>query len=126
MLNDLMLLWNGFLAFPTSLHIVFTGLIAIWFLLMYIAYSQARSPTNSWYNINIKHINAAFAKVRREFKSEEARRLAYISTYRELSDKLNYEIGTDYTDYTTTQRSVMIYLLTRYRDVMYFYTPKKK
>lgn len=126
MSNDLAVLWNGFLAFPTELHVIFGGLFGMVLWLIIITYHDRKDPRFYWYRRNIKNIDDAFTQVRRAHKCREARGKAYVEMYHKLSRELHYEIGANYVDYTTGQRSVVIHLLTRYRDVMYFYANNPK
>ena len=120
MANTFGQLWSFVLSMPLGLKLIYLGLVVglVWYI--YMTISRKRDPRFTWYDTKIKIINDAFAEARRGAKDPVAKSEAITVAFCNLRRELHYEIGADFTDYNTGQRSVMIYLLTRYRDHMYF------
>lgn len=125
MTNTFELLWGFILTMPLGLKLIYIGLVVglVWYICLTI--SRKRDPRFTWYDTKIKAINDALAEARR-VKDPAERAEAITAAFRKMRRELHYEIGADFTDYTTGQRSVMICLLTRYRDHMYFLKNTKR
>ena len=116
--DTLKLLWNFILSMPLGLKVVYIGLLILACSLTWTTITNSRDPRTQFYNGRINYINKAFNRARKKDKAIRAEALA--NTFAALKVELELEFGEDYTTYTTGQRSIMIHLLTRYRDHMYF------
>lgn len=73
-----------------------------------------------WYDRWEKRVNQDIRDVRKKYPRKE-RKFHYEYMFSKLWVELKAELGDNYCQLTTGQRSIWIMLATRHRDVMYFH-----
>lgn len=105
---------------PKSFWIIM-GVVVV--LMVIAAYWQwpRRGPSTDWYNKWTKRIDSEIRFIRKHFKGAD-RRQAYITAFAIMQADLEDETGgLNLATLTVAQKSIWAYLITRNRDVMYFY-----
>lgn len=105
---------------PTEFWIIM-GIVVILLLLVAVWTIPLRSSSTDWYDAWTKRIDREIRHVRKNFKRHE-RKSAYVTAFAIMQADLEHDTGgMNLATLTIAQKSIWIYLITRNRDVMYFY-----
>ena len=105
---------------PKEFWIIMGTVVAL-LILVWVWSWPRRGPSTDWYNAWTKRIDGEIRFVRKHFKGAD-RKSAYITAFAIMQADLEHDTGgLNLATLTVAQKSIWAYLITRNRDVMYFY-----
>lgn len=110
------------LAMPWILYALAVSLVVMLGILLWVCWPR-KGPNRDFYDGWVSMIDRSIRQIRKDYKWNN-RRAAYIQLFSELYVSLQQQTGSlekDFPTMTRAERSVWVYLITRQRDIFYFY-----